>query len=91
MSGSGIFEVYKFNEAEILLFVLALVRISSLLVVLPIFGHKQVPVPVKILLSLVITMVIFPSVRSSMPVVSGWKDDFIVYALREAFMGITLG
>src|ERR1017187_732438 len=85
------FEVYKFNESEILLFVLALVRISSMIVVMPIFGYKQVPNTVKILLSLVMAMVIFPSARLYMPAVSGWQNDFILFTMREAFIGMTLG
>ncbi len=52
--------VYDFNETQILLFFAALVRVSCLLLVLPIFGHQSIPAPAKILLSFSLTLILFP-------------------------------
>ena len=52
---------FNFNEAELLTFFAVLVRVSVLFSVMPFIGDRFVPVPVKILLSLAVTLVLVPS------------------------------
>lgn len=52
--------LFQFSPEEIYSFFAVLVRVSVLVAVLPIFGDKAIPNPVKILLSLAMTLAIFP-------------------------------
>ncbi len=85
------FEIYKFSEVEISVFALSLIRLSSFMVVLPVFGNRLVPASVKILLSLVMAMVMFPAIKAGTTLSPGWQDDIILLALRESVLGIFLG
>jgi flagellar biosynthetic protein FliR len=84
-------EVYHFNEAEIILFALALVRVSAMFVTMPIVGVKLVPGPVKILLSIAVVFVLFPFLHSVTTLPGGWKDILISLIVREAFLGVFMG
>lgn len=55
----------EFNEASYLTFFAVLMRYSTLLVILPIFGDRLVPVPVKLLLSLTVTFVLYPVLKET--------------------------
>lgn len=86
------FEVYKLSETELLVFALLLVRISACLVTMPIFGNKDIPSTVKILLSLLITFSLF----SSLKVRGVWPqalatENLIFFVMREAFIGVFIG
>lgn len=52
--------LFQFSPEELYSFFAVLVRVSILIAVLPIFGDKVIPAPVKILLSLAITLAIYP-------------------------------
>lgn len=85
------FEIYKFSEPEIIAFILVLIRISACVVTMPILGGENIPPQIKILTSLVLSMLVFPIV--------GWKQlmgtqysDFILWlAFKEVLIGIILG
>ncbi len=57
--------LFNFNQEELLCFFAVLVRYSVLIAVLPFTGDIQVPIPVKILLSLSITIALFPMLLAS--------------------------
>lgn len=57
--------LFNFNHEELLTFFAVLVRYSVLVAVLPILGDRYVPAPVKVLLSLAITIALFPALVSS--------------------------
>ena len=84
------FEVYHFNEAQILLFALALVRVSTMFATMPITGSKTVPGPAKVLLSIAVVLVLFPFLRSGITP-AGLKDNLLILIVREAFLGIFMG
>jgi flagellar biosynthetic protein FliR len=52
--------LFNFNNEEILCFFAVLVRFSVLIAVLPFVGDKVIPTPIKVLLSLAITIALFP-------------------------------
>jgi flagellar biosynthetic protein FliR len=56
--------IFNFNEPELLTFFAVLVRYSVLIALMPIVGDRAVPVPVKILLSLAVSMALFPALVS---------------------------
>jgi len=86
-----VFEVYRFGEVEIITFALILVRISSMLVTMPIVGTRTVPNQVKILLSVSIAFVLFPFLRTHSSLELAWKDHLILLIMREAFLGVFMG
>ncbi|MDZ4662075.1 MAG: flagellar biosynthetic protein FliR [Pseudomonadota bacterium] len=83
--------LYQFAETEMLAFILVFLRVVSFMVSWAILGTAAVPMPVKILTSLVITFVLFP--------VIGWKQlgvdlssgIVIFLAAREVAIGLTIG
>ena len=55
----------SWSVEELLSFFLVMIRVSTLLIVFPIFGDKVVPGPVKILLSVSFSAILFPLLRSN--------------------------
>lgn len=55
----------SWSTAELLSFFMVFIRISTLIMLLPIFGDKIVPGPVKILLSLTFSAVLFPILKKN--------------------------
>ncbi len=84
-------EVYRFSESEILLFGMVLLRMSAFVVSWPVFGSELSIHQVKVLFALVLTLVIFPTLHWSAPQVAAVKSDLFLLALREVFIGLSLG
>lgn len=82
------FEVYRFNEQEMALFALMLVRISCCIALFPIFGNRNFPAHAKVLLSLLISFVLFPVMHGHFVLTTGWEDNLILLVAREAFCGL---
>jgi flagellar biosynthetic protein FliR len=53
-------DYFNFSQEEIFTFFAVMVRVSVLIALLPVFGDKAIPAPVKILLSLACSFAIFP-------------------------------
>lgn len=85
------FEIYKFSEHELVLFSLMLIRISACLVAMPLFSATTIPAQVKILLSLMLTFVVFMSQKQQMAILSFQMEDLILLSAREAFIGTFIG
>ncbi len=84
--------IYQWSETEILLFILSFLRITALMASFPIFGIQSVPNHAKVLLSLVMGIVLFPSVKvSNAYFVGDLSSGFIWLAFREVLVGIILG
>ena len=78
------------SPSDIFLFALILCRIAGLFAALPVFGGKSLPVNIKIVVVLAITLVCLPILRIAPPPVP--KDAFGVglMILREMLIGLTL-
>ena len=85
------FELYKFSQTDIFAFTLVLIRISACLAVMPIFGSAQIPRTVKVLLSLAVTLALYPALRSTFVITGILENEIIVLALREAMVGAFMG
>lgn len=84
--------VYQWSEVELLLFILTFIRITALIASFPIFGLQDIPNSTKVLLSLIIGMVLFPSVKILNAHFSfGLSTGFLWLGLREAIIGLILG
>ena len=83
----------QLNEIQILLFALILLRMSSFVVSAAIFSSAQISHPLKVLIAVVFTLVVF-SPLSSNEVFARIKDhesDLLTLAGREVLIGICLG
>jgi len=84
-------QLYNFNEAEILAFILVMLRVSAFLVSWPVFGADNIPASVKILMALVISILLFPTVGWGAIEPSLGTEQIIWYALKEVFIGLAIG
>ena len=55
-------ELYNWNEIQFLSFALILLRVSAFIVSWPVFFGSTVPVQIKVLLALAISIILFPSI-----------------------------
>lgn len=80
-----------FTPDFILPFLLVMLRVSAMVITMPIIGHRSVPVRIKASLSLVLAFMIFPFVGKQMPAIS---PDFIPLVLQmagEVMVGLIIG
>jgi flagellar biosynthetic protein FliR len=57
--------VFNFDQLEILCFFMVLVRFGTIFALLPVTGERTVPAPVKVLLALSLTLMMFPVLLST--------------------------
>lgn len=79
------------TEAQILLFALVLLRMLAFIVSSAIFGSPSISAPIKILLSIAISVVLFPSVKAASVDYSLISNEIIGLAVRELLVGLVLG
>ncbi len=87
--------ILQWNEEQIFTFFLIFIRVSSLLIFMPIFGERAVLPTVKALLCVSISWVLFPfiwntGVRASMPIFSTASGLLVVIA-KEVSFGAAVG
>ena len=87
--------LYGFNELQVIAFFASLVRVSTLLMLLPIFGDNAVPPMVKVFLSFTLNLVIFPVAQSlglSNVAAMGTTDmGIVMLVFKEASVGLVIG
>lgn len=76
------------NESYVIVYVLILIRVTSYLLSSSLFNSSQVPAPLKILFSLIISLVAFEAYKNtSVPL----DSLIIILAAKEVFLGVCLG
>ncbi len=80
-----------FPEGQIIAFALVLMRIIAFVVSCPIIGATNVPVTVKVLLSLTLTIILFPTLHFNKTDLLSINDQLIFLVIREIFVGLALG
>lgn len=85
------FEVYKLSQPEILGFVMVLIRMSAFIVTMPIMGAENVPKHAKVLLSLILAMLVYPTLALQKSNLQDIEAAYIWVGLKEALMGVILG
>lgn len=83
--------LYNFNTNELLAFALILLRLIGFFVSMPIIGSVTVPTSSKVLLSLTVSMIIFPQVGWAKLTSSLEHLDIITLAIKEMFIGLSFG
>ncbi len=87
----NIVSLFNFNEYEMLAFFLVLVRMSAFIISWPIFDAPSVPAPIKILFSLVISIMIFPTINYDQLPVNLLENRILLLTVKEAFIGLSFG
>lgn len=80
-----------FSADGVQAFVLVMLRVSTIIVMMPILGHKTVPVQIKAGLSLVIALLIFPFVKQTIPAISPDLIPLIFQMAGEVMVGLIIG
>ena len=83
----------QLNEIQILTFALILLRMSSFVVSAAIFNSTSISIQLKILFSLVLTLVMFGPIASNdvLVTVKENQNDILLLAGREVLIGLVLG
>jgi flagellar biosynthetic protein FliR len=83
--------IYNFTLIEIVAFALILLRMLAFVMVWPVFGTNLVPMPVKILLGLSLTFILYPLVGFQKLPKEPNLEILLTLATRELAIGLTLG
>jgi flagellar biosynthetic protein FliR len=83
----------QLNEIQLIVFGLIMLRMTAFVVSAAIFSSPSVPVMAKVLLSLVLTMMVYSSIATNQIVarVSEMQDQIVLLAFFEIFIGLCLG
>jgi flagellar biosynthesis protein FliR len=76
---------------QFLLFLVIFARITALVVVAPVFGHKSIPVQVKAGLGTLLTFILYPMISQHPVVVDLELIPFFILVIREVMVGVLLG
>jgi flagellar biosynthetic protein FliR len=85
------FPGYQFNEIEILVFALVLLRISAFVIAWPVFSVYSVPQVAKVLLAVTLAMLMFPVIDRTGLQGTAFSNDIIWLAGKEVMIGLCLG
>lgn len=80
-----------FNETHVMIFGLIWLRMLSFILSSAFLGSPSVNIPVKILFSVVLSMMVFPFTLVAVTETSQIGDQLVAFAVREAVVGILLG
>ncbi|GIL17687.1 MAG: hypothetical protein BroJett040_14380 [Oligoflexia bacterium] len=81
----------QFPEGQIIAFALIFLRIVAFVVAWPIFGTQVVPAQLKVLLAIVLSIVIYPTVSFQNVDLIRISDQIVFLAFREVMIGLFLG
>jgi len=79
------------SEQDILVGILVFLRISLLMMLLPVLGHKLVPKTAKTGLVGILTVLLFPIVSKNVPVIPADVVQFSLLAVQEMLLAAALG
>lgn len=85
------FNPYAFTETQILIFGLLLLRMFGFVFSSAIFGAPVVNTPVKVLLTLVLSIALYPTIKISPAIASQIGENLVLLAGREILIGLTIG
>jgi flagellar biosynthetic protein FliR len=79
------------SEPQVILFGLILLRMIAFIVSSAVLGSQNVGAKVKLLLSIILSVLIFPTVKVAPADLAAMPDNLIILAARELMIGVTLG
>lgn len=83
--------LYQLPEEQILLFALIFLRVTGFFVAMPVVGTPSVPVSVKVLFSLVFSILMYPVVKTTALNFDVFSDLMLWVAVKEVIVGLFLG
>jgi flagellar biosynthetic protein FliR len=83
--------LYALSEGQLLLFALILMRMTAFVVSSAIFGSPTVSAHLKVLFSLMLSVLLFPIVKAGNVNYLVISDQIILLVARELLIGLTLG
>lgn len=83
----------QLNDTQILTFSLVLLRITSFVIAAAIYGSNNISVPIKILFSIVLSLVVFKTVAINPVLVRVHENEsyLIIMSFREVMIGLLIG
>lgn len=85
------FPLYQFPEGQIIAFALVFLRIIAFVIAWPVFGTNLVSAPVKILLALTLSVLLFPILKYQNADLIRIDDELLFLVIREIGVGLLLG
>ena len=79
------------SPREVIFFALVLSRVAGIFSAIPVFGGRTIPLHVKVIIIMMITLVCFPALSITAPAVPTDVFTLALLVLREVMVGITLG
>lgn len=83
--------IFQITEIQAISFLLVFARMSSFLVSWPLLGGLNVPAPVKILLSLLLSFIFFPILKNTMAISVQGLPHLAFLVGKEVLIGLILG
>ena len=84
-------DIFNYDPAAVLSFLLTIMRVSIVMFMLPIFSTNNIPVLVKAAVTMVFTVAVWPHLSLSGSLMPEHPFDLAIMALGEVFMGLVLG
>lgn len=82
---------YSMSEAQVIMFGLIFLRMIAYVVSSVVFGSGNISAPIKILLAVIFSMVVLPSVKVAPADMARMSEDLALLAAREVAVGLSLG
>jgi flagellar biosynthetic protein FliR len=79
------------SPKEVIFFALVLSRVAGIFSAIPVFGGRTVPLNIKVIIILMITLVCFPALSITAPQVPTDVFTLALLVMREVMVGTTLG
>ena len=80
----------NYDAGQLLAFILVLVRVSGIIATAPIFGSSVTPPQVKIVLSLMLALILYPFIPP-IQVFPDRPDHYVILIASELLIGLVLG
>jgi len=78
------------SEQDVMVSILIFLRISLLMMLLPVLGHKMIPAPAKVGLVGILTVLLFPIVSEFVPYIKPDVIVFVLFAIKEMLLAAAL-
>lgn len=72
-------------------YILILLRITGYVMISPVFGRRNIPAPVKILLSFLLSYIVFSSFEWNLAVSDLSMGEYALLSIKETMLGVVLG
>lgn len=79
------------SPREVIFFALVLSRVAGIFSAIPVFGGRTIPLNIKVIIIMMITLVCFPVLSITAPAIPTDVFTLALLVMREVMVGVTLG